>query len=737
MSSKDLMPLTPAPPVRVMDGLPVPQLKEPKAEGALAGGGRWLARNRHFTVPLAMMPALWLAGLLLHQLHATLYLVLIGGAVTACVWFFAPHKWTKANGEPQWREVWFARLTAAWDVAWLTLASWLGPLSTFITSVVLAALLFTGCVAWGIPWFLHKRPRRQKAQARLIAQCDAWWQSHAYNWNLAGSRVIDAELSGVTLQTRIRGIPGRHTYDHFQQALTLIESAAEGVSDIGLIRLAKVKGRPSEVDIFFKRENPLRDPVEYDLSLAPQSVHEPAVIGQLESGRIKATSPRKNRFTIGKTRSGKSNDLLVGVANLSSCPDGRFVLIDLKGGRSARPVLKSGAAEYVITTVDEARMYLRLQVAEISARAIGAYDGNEQLLATREVPGLWTLIDETHGLTSTMNGDTECRNLLAILASQGSGLEIYVWVYTQFGSLEESVGSEQIRGNLPWRTCYAVAQASHGAYVIPEYNKLDASKLEEQGTCYDKDGPEVTPEQLRAPHMPHELLTRIAAQNMALIGEPAPLVLYCGQEVAYEVSTGELDEETGEPVKRPVTWQEWWDQRWLRLPAPFRADSPQYQDAAARYGVEVPGRHEAPAAHTLQAVPSPVPGTGSPAAAAAAITADSSLMAAVPADFRPDPAHVGQLAEALASGEDRFCHALQSATMTSPISPKQLMEISGFAKTWVHGRLNALAEIGQVTLVSRGMYAPRPGASIKAGLQEITTRNDKLSREAEQILDAA
>jgi len=90
---------------------------------------------------------------------------------------------------------------------------------------------------------------------------------------------------------------------------------------------------------------------------------------------------RVNRFTIGMTRWGKSNDLLVALANLSGCPDAVSVVIDLKGGRSARPVLAASAAEHVIITIDEARMFLRMSVAEIKARAMYAYDGEEQLRA--------------------------------------------------------------------------------------------------------------------------------------------------------------------------------------------------------------------------------------------------------------------------------------------------------------------------------------------------------------------
>ena len=505
-----------------------------------------------------------------------------------------------------------------------------------------------------------------------------------------------------------------------EDALRALESgAAESV------RIEPVKGYPSEVDIFLKQDNPLRDVIDYDMSVAPRSVHESAPIGKTETGAWKMLPQRANCFVIGITRSGKSNHLLVRLAALSGCPDDRQILIDLKGGRSARPVLKAGCAEYVVTEPDEARTLLRMLVAEAKARAKYAYTGHEQLLADEDTPALHLLIDETHGLTSTANGDAECAALLALYSSLGSGLEEYAEVYTQFGSLEESVRTEQTRGNLPVRVAYRTAEARHGAYVIPEYNRLDASKLEEKGTCYIKDGPEAFPEQVRAPHMHHDLFFRVAAQNVALLGARPPLRLWCGEETAYRAGD------------RDVTWQEWWDTRWLRLDEAFHAISPQYQAAMA----DSPYAAAAVAAEAQQAagpVPSPSPGTGNAASAAARLAADGAeTTTQVPDDFRPDPELVRRLPQMIASEEDRFAEALQGATADSPATPRDLAATSGRGRTWCHDQLNALVEIGYVTQVSRGQYTPVPGTGIRQGLAEVKARNARLAREAREKINAA
>jgi hypothetical protein len=698
---------------------PWPQDKPRESEAAVKTIARWVRRNGHVTVPLAIPPVMWLAGLVFYQAYLAGYVAGAGIILAVAVCYFAPHKWDR---EP---EVWYARLSVIGAVLWLIAASTAGPLSGEVTGIVLASTLAAGGAAWGFFWWRHKRPRGQRKRDRLIAQADTWWQSHCWRWNLGGSFAKDAQVSGVTLRIRVRGIPGLHTLQHFRQALPLIESAAEGHADIGLVRIEPVKGYPSEVDIFLKQENPLREIIEYDMSLAPRSVHEAAPIGKSETGAWKMLSQRVNCFVIGATRTGKSNHLLVRLAGLSGCRDDRQILIDLKGGRSARPVLKAASAEYVITEIDEARTYLRMAVAEGKARAKYAYTGDEQLLADEDTPALHTMIDETHGLTSAANGDSECAKLLALVSSLASGLEGYVEVYTQNGSLEESVQTEQTRGNLLCRVAYRVAEARHGAYVIPEYQRLDASRLEEKGTCYIKDGPDMFPEQVRAPKMDHDLFYRVAAQNVALIGARPPLRLYCGAETAFRAGD------------RDVTWQEWWDTRWLRLDDAFHAISPQYQAAVA----DSPHAAAAVAAEARQAagtVPSPAPGAGTGQEAAARIAADgAALMARVPDDFRPDPELVRRLPQVIAGQEERFAEALQGAAADSPATPRDLSRESGRSRSWVHDQVGALLEIGYVTQVSYGQYAPVPGMSIRQGLAEIKARNARLAREARQKVNAA
>ena len=145
----------------------------------------------------------------------------------------------------------------------------------------------------------------------------------------------------------------------------------------------------------------------------------------------------------------------------------------------------------------------------------------------------------------------------------------------------------------------------------------------------------------------------------------------------------------------------------------------------------------AEAQQAAASVPSPAPGVGDAASAAARLAAeDAGLMARVPADFRPDPAMVARLPQVIASQENLFAEALQGATADSPATPRDLAAASGRARTWCHGQLGALMEVGYVTQVSRGQYVPVPGMDIREGMRLVRDRNARLNREAARKVSA-
>ncbi len=709
MPSKELVP---RPAVQPPAAIPAPPWEQPKRRGESGARltVRMLKRNGHLTVPLAVPVALWLAGLACWSFGWKWYVLIAGIVGAGAVWFFSAAKWDRPAEQA------YARLSAACAMAWLFAAACIGPARGGTAGITLASVLAVLCTAWGWLWWKHHRPRGRRKRENLIGKWDAWWQSHAWAWNLGGSAIVEVWLMGVTTKVEVAGIAGRHSIQHVRQVLHLIESGLDGHVDVGMIRCETVPRKPSHFYLYFKQANPLEQVVEYDPALAPQSVHDMAPLGLTETGSWKTVTLRCNSFIIGTTRSGKTNYLLMRLACLTGCPDDRPVLIALKGGRSARPVLEAGAAEYVITNVDESRMYLLMLTAEIDARGKYAYTGDDQLYATEEIPAIHTLIDETHGLTSVTNGDADCSRYVATGTSQGSAVECYYDIDTQYGSLEESVRTEQTRGNLKLRVVFRVEMAEHGQFAIPDWAKLDASKLEELGTCYVKFGKHSSAEQVRTPHMPHDLLKRVAAQNAALLGPRPPLRLYCGSQMS----------------PAGVTWQQWWDTRWLRLDEAFRAISPQYQTAVAGHPRDA-AQVLAHAAEAAGPPPSAGPGAGDARSAAARIGAELDA-ARVPDGWTPPEV---SLAPVIARKKAAFAGALAGASERGGISPAQLTAESGMSRSWTQQMLRQLGENDAVTQLSRGLYVPAAGTDIGAAIRKVQAGHDELLAEARQKIHAA
>ena len=704
MPGKDLVPAPSRQPVPVQS--PPWDRRKLESEAAYRTIGKWAHRNRHVTVPLAVPLVLWPAALLLHHFRTAIITGIAGFILVAAVWFFAPSKWNRPA------EQIYARLSAVTAAWWLWLAAFLGP-GAGMAGLILTGLLAVFTIAWAVPWWKHKRPRGHRRRQKLIAKWDAWWQSYSWHWQLGGSRVTGVWETEITARLHIQGVPGRHSAEYVDRIIALIPSALAGMFPPGSVRHFPDEKDGSRFFLEFRKANPLAEPVAYDLALAPRSVSDLAVTGKTETGQWKMAAQLRSRFVIGATGSGKSNDLSVRAANLSGCMDSWQILIDLKGGRSARPLMP--AMDYVVITLDEARQVLGMLADEITERSGRMYFGAEQHVPTADDPAIHLLIDETFKLTSVQRGDAQCARLLMDIASQGRAVAVHVDVYTQYGSLESSVREEQTRQNLPQRVLYRVEQPQHGAFAIADYARHDASKLEEPGTFLYKDGAKADTEEIRAPHMPHDLLAKIALQNCALKMDRPPLRLYAAR------------------------WQSWWDTRWERLPEIFRELSPQYQRYAAMLAAASPHDYNQASEQIAEAVrpsgplPASAPGEGDGAAVAARIAQEQARLAAVPDDFRPDPAMVATLPRVMNRKWQSFADALESANRARPVSPGQLTELSGMSESWVHQMLRRLAGLEAVTQVSRGRYAPAGSdGDVAAAMEVIRAADDDLLREFRQ-----
>lgn len=675
--------------------VPVPGMPRPRrqSEALPARAFRSARRNPHVSVPLAVPAAAWTAAEIMHAYGMGGYWGIAGLVLAGSVWFFAPHKWTGKDGLPRWPEVWYARASAIALWLWVWLAASLGA-TPGTGGGTLGPLLLALAAAWGIPWYRHKRPRGMKKRERLLRDWQAFWEGHAYSWNLTGSRVIAASDDGTVVRLRIQLLAGKQTPDDVRGMVRRIESALQDFAAGGGVSIRGVKGNLSQADAVFRRRNPLAGAVGWDESRAPKSVLDPWYPGKTEAGRHRPVRQLGSMFTLGEKGSGKSTLLLARLLSLCGCDDAFSILIDLKGGRSARPVLEAGAADWVITSLAEAEMAYLLAEAELLARAEGAYDGHEQLAPTRSTPAVFLHVDETHRLSSVSRGSAAAANSMEAVATTGRSSLVLEDVITQYGALDASVRSEATRMNLDLRFVFRMPRADMASYAINEWASLDVSKLDGPGECYAQDAPETDPERMRGVFISHDAFRELAPARIAKRGPKPGLKLWCGDR----------------PCPLGGTWQEYLDSRWERLPEAFREISPQYREWA-----EVHGETEAPA------VPPPArradEGTG--AAVAAAIAAETEGD-----DLAPTPAAEAATRGAGATRREKFAAAVAAAG-TDGITRGALAAASGFSPSQVSAELKRLA--GRSAVISRDQrWHPVPGRDVRAEMEAARAGDDAL-----------
>jgi hypothetical protein len=688
--------------------LPVPVERRRESEAAIPRAFRAYRRRPDLAVPWTVPVACWACAQVMHSAvpDGTLITVVATGIGGGMMAFLAPSRWDRPV------EVLYVRLSAGALFTWESLAAWQGPGTPWTDGllVVLAA-------AWGIPWWRHKRPRGRKERKRLFREWEGPWQHNAPRLGLGGSTVIDVTETPAMTRVRLQLVRGSQTIADVKAALPRIESMIDDI-DEGRVSVHKVPGHRSQAELRVKRENPLAEGIPWDESIAPRSVLDPWYPGRTEAAEWRPMTQLGAIFAIGMKGSGKSTLLLTRILSLAGCDDAFSILIDLKGGRSARPVLETGAADWVITTLPEAELAHLLLEAEILARSEGMYDGHEQATPTRRDPAIFMHVDETFKLTSVAKGSKPAADSMAVIASTGRSALVQEDVFTQHGSLEDSVRTEQTRMNLDLRFAFRMPRPEHAAFAIKEYAKYDVSRLEEPGECYATDAPGADPdERLRGVNVSHDEFRRLAPPRIEARGPKPRLKLWCGSQ----------------PCPAGGTWQEFLDSRWGRLPAAFRDISPQYREWAD--GREIGAPDDAVAATAVSpavAAPAPAwrraPVDPEAAEVAARIRDDAEPYKDVTSG--PLPAGTLNFATVQAGQEARMLDVLAASSPGAPVTVRQLCDASGLSSSTAYDKLGRLVALGAVVKVRQGLYAQAHGADVRAATASVKAGDDALTAEA-------
>lgn len=146
--------------------------------------------------------------------------------------------------------------------------------------------------------------------------------------------------------------------------------------------------------------------------LRAATVNKPFFVGDQEDGSPLLLNVREvHTMIVGTTGSGKSNLLNVILTQLAYCPDTIIWVIDMKGGRWAKPWFQAWAEgsaaapaiDWLATTRAEAEMIMRALPAAVNARANSGIGGNK-IIPSASMPQIMMICDEMAVLFGSERG---------------------------------------------------------------------------------------------------------------------------------------------------------------------------------------------------------------------------------------------------------------------------------------------------------------------------------------------
>jgi hypothetical protein len=667
-----------------------PAQRDLKSSSAFATFYWWCWRRRVELAPWAAGAGVLVGSTILFKAGTPMWAPVTMGAGNAALWFWAPRKWDREIERK------YAKAVAAAAGAWSTVAAFVGP------GYIMLILLLIGVIVGGTPWWKHKLARPADLDtdsAKLLAEWQAKWVAIRDRLNLPNSRVIKADGDPGYVELTIQLVPGVQNPDQLQQVRGLIAGALR-MGD-ATIRTERVKADASLVKLIVRTVTAIDDTVEWDDAMTPPSVNEPITFGRLENGQPHTHNlfegRRAHMWLTGVTRSGKSTMLNAIMAALTACPDTVVFFIDFKGGRAARAWLPS--VDWLATDIDEALLMMEDVDAMIKARAIGGGSDDEQIAVTQAEPAVFVVFDEASaGLADDTSEDAakvrRLRQLYISLSQRGAGLGIISILATQYSAQYASTGDARISKQHLTRFCFQQDQASDVANVLPDWERLDTSKLDKQGMYFFSTGPDGTSAPARGVYVSSEQAAAMGKQNAA--------------------RRGHLE-------RRSLDATRSYADRWSRLPAALRRFAAPAQLGTTQTQQPNPAHRptESAAATTPEDKTMTFQSPGAQRAAAALAEMEAQFPDTIPVTVAEHFAAVTpqRVEEELDSGAARFAAAFANAS-ASGIDRKTLVGFVDMSSSWTDERVKALTDRGTLERVGHGRYRAVDGADVRAALDE-------------------
>lgn len=296
--------------------------------------------------------------------------------------------------------VWHAAVIALWLVGMIIACPWAGH----------AMMLTVPLKDSGDPKMIEG-PKEEEADAAAERQAEMDKFAHMFSEiGCKGVQVVDyaEEKTGRILRLQLPR-SGKVT-------LTTLEAAAKQIQVILRLKDGGVEFTTGDhsADIMMKlREREvLVDSPRLRPEVHAKTINEPFAIGVQENGEVLRIFLRElHMFIVGTTGAGKSNLINVILAQLSYCNDTLIWVIDMKGGRTAKPWLQAWtegkanapAIDWVATTREEAWLMMTAFQEAIEAR-MNSGIGGSKITPSPSMPQIILICDEMAILFGALRG---------------------------------------------------------------------------------------------------------------------------------------------------------------------------------------------------------------------------------------------------------------------------------------------------------------------------------------------
>jgi len=313
------------------------------------------------------------------------------------------------------------------------------------------------------------------------------------------------------------------------------------------VQFSQPKGSSSaDFVLHLREETGPRADVYLPAENQPRTINRPFALGVLANKRPFELLYREvTVIIIGVKGSGKTNLENVFIAQLARCIDAVIFMIDLKGGRAARPWMMPWVQgdtprpviDWLATTREEADLMLDALLAGGAARARSG-QGWEKIIPDADTPAVILVCDETavmtgHGIRKDgLSNFTLAQKLSQLVETYRS--EAFEQLIAALRGNVDIMGTTGVKAMSEVRIGLRVTQASDGSSVFPDdpHAAQVLARIRDKGDGIAKVGADLSPK-IHFYRMSPELIDNIARWAGSIRPAPEPRLAAAMGE-AYE-----------------------------------------------------------------------------------------------------------------------------------------------------------------------------------------------------------